>query len=117
MIRSRVRVADALATGTVGLRTRRGRTVLTALGVAVGIAALVATVGISASSRTDLLDRLDRLGTNLLEVTPGRSLLGQTAVLPVEAPAMVRRIAPVVEASAVATVDAHVYRNDRVARG
>jgi putative ABC transport system permease protein len=114
--RSRVRVADAVGTGTIGLRTRRGRTVLTALGVAVGIAALVATVGISASSRTELLDRLDRLGTNLLEVTPGQSLLGDDAVLPLEAPAMVRRIGPVTEASAVATVEAHVYRNDRVSR-
>jgi putative ABC transport system permease protein len=115
-LRSRLRPADALGTGTVGLRTRRGRTVLTALGVAVGIAALVATVGISASSRTELLDRLDRLGTNLLEVTPGKSLLGDDSTLPLDAPGMIRRIAPVTEASAVAAVDAHVYRNDRVAR-
>jgi putative ABC transport system permease protein len=113
---SRVRLADALATATVGLHTRRGRAALTALGIAVGIAALVATVGISASSRTELLDRLDRLGTNLLEVKPGRSLLGKDSALPVEAPAMIRRIAPVTEASAVAVVDANVYRNDRVPR-
>jgi hypothetical protein len=57
---------------------------LTALGIAIGIAAMVAVVGISASSRADLLDELDRLGTNLLEVKPGQSFLGKDSKLPVD---------------------------------
>ncbi len=64
--------ADALAVGTVGLRAKRGRTLLTALGIAIGIAAMVAVVGISASSRADLLAELDALGTNLLQVAAGQ---------------------------------------------
>ena len=77
--RSRLRPADALAVGTVGLRAKRGRTLLTALGIAIGIAAMVAVVGISASSRADLLAELDRLGTNLLQVQPGNSPFGEAA--------------------------------------
>jgi putative ABC transport system permease protein len=115
-VRSRVRAVDLLATGTIGLRTRRGRTVLTALGIAIGIAAMVATIGISASSRADLIDRLDRLGTNLLSVTPGQSMLGDDAELPADAPAMIRRIGPVQDAAALVNVEASVYRNDLVNR-
>jgi putative ABC transport system permease protein len=112
--RSRLRLLDALSVGTVGLRVRRGRTALTAIGIAIGIAAMVAVVGISASSRADLLARLDRLGTNLLQVTPGQSFLGDSAKLPVESTSMIRRIAPVESSAATATVDATVRRNDRI---
>ena len=108
----RLRPRDVLGLGAVGLRTRRLRTGLTALGIAIGIAAMVAVLGISASSRADLLAQLDRLGTNLLEVTPGQSFLGQDSKLPEDAPAMVRRIAPVESAAATATVSASVRRTD-----
>jgi putative ABC transport system permease protein len=108
----RLRPRDVLGLGAVGLRTRRLRTGLTALGIAIGIAAMVAVLGISASSRADLLAQLDRLGTNLLEVTPGQSFLGQDSKLPDDAPAMVRRIGPVESAAATATVSASVRRTD-----
>ena len=85
---------------------------LTALGIAIGIAAMVAVVGISASSRADLLAELDRLGTNLLEVTPGQSFLGEDSKLPEDAPAMIGRIGPVQEAAAIADVSATVRRSD-----
>jgi putative ABC transport system permease protein len=111
---SRLRPGDAFTLGAVGLRTRRGRTLLTALGIAIGIAALVAVLGISASSRTDLLARLDRLGTNLLEVQPGQSFLGDESKLPDDAPAMARRIGPVESAAAVASVSATVRRTDYI---
>jgi putative ABC transport system permease protein len=108
----RLRTRDLVAVGSVGLRTRRTRAALTAIGIAIGIAAMVAVLGISASSRADLLAELDRLGTNLLEVEPGQSFLGSDAKLPEDAPAMIRRIAPVQSASAVATVSASVRRTD-----
>ena len=111
---SRLRPADAFAVGAVGLQTRRGRTLLTALGIAIGIAALVAVLGISASSRADLLAQLDRLGTNLLEVQPGQSFLGDESKLPDDAPAMVRRIGPVDSAAATASVSATVRRTDYI---
>lgn len=112
--RSRLRPGDAVAAGAVGLRSRRLRTALTALGVAIGIAAMVAVVGISASSRADLLAELDRLGTNLLQVAPGSTVFGEDAELPEAAPAMIRRIGPVQQAAATRTVDATVRRTDLV---
>jgi putative ABC transport system permease protein len=114
--RSRLRTVDAVSVGTIGLRIRRGRTALTALGIAIGIAAMVAVVGISASSRADLLARLDRLGTNLLEVTPGQSFMGDDASLPEESTGMIGRITPVLGTSATASVPATVRRTDRVSR-
>jgi putative ABC transport system permease protein len=110
--RLRLRPADVLGVGAVGLRTRRVRAALTALGIAIGIAAMVAVLGISASSKADLLARLDRLGTNLLEVTPGQSFLGRDAKLPTDAPAMIRRVGPVQSAAATASVSANVRRSD-----
>jgi putative ABC transport system permease protein len=109
---ARLRVRDLVAVGSVGLRTRRTRATLTAIGIAIGIAAMVAVLGISASSRADLLAELDRLGTNLLEVRPGQSFIGSDAKLPEDAPAMVRRVGPVQSAAAVATVSASVRRTD-----
>jgi putative ABC transport system permease protein len=99
--------ADILRTGSIGLRTRRMRAALSALGVAIGIASMVAVLGISESSRADLLAQLDELGTNLLRVAPGQSFLGENADLPESAAAMIRRVAGV-EATASAKVLAGV---------
>jgi putative ABC transport system permease protein len=112
-----MRLRDALAIGGVGLRTRRLRAALSGLGIAIGIAAMVAVLGVSESSRADLIAELDRLGTNLLTVAPGEATSGQDAVLPVEAPAMVGRIAPVESVSATAELHASVYRNDHIPKG
>lgn len=110
--RSRLRPIDLVGTGTVGLRTRRARAGFTALGIAIGIASMVAVLGISASSRADLLAQLDRLGTNLLQVRPGQDFFGEAATLPPDAPDMIRRIGPVSEASSIAKLDAAVRRSD-----
>jgi putative ABC transport system permease protein len=83
--------ADVLRTGSIGLRTRRMRAALSALGIAIGIASMVAVLGISESSRADLIAQLDRLGTNLLRVAPGDSFLGERAELPESAAGMIRR--------------------------
>ena len=61
--------------GLAGLRTGRLRGALAVLGIAVGIAALVAVVGVSESSKANLVAQLDRLGTDLLTVQPGTSFL------------------------------------------
>jgi putative ABC transport system permease protein len=113
-VRSRLRWRDVLGVGSLGLRARRGRATLTALGIAVGIAAMVAVVGISASSRADVLAELDRLGTNLLQVEAGQSPFGDAAELPTTAPGMIRRITPVESAAATRGVSANVRRNDLV---
>src|SRR5439155_7645213 len=93
------------------------RSALTAAGIAIGIAAMVAVLAISDSSRASLLSVLDRLGTNLLSVSPGQTFLGDNAALPDEAPAMIRRIGPVQEASSISTIDATVLRTDKIDSG
>jgi putative ABC transport system permease protein len=108
-----MRRRDLLGVGSLGLRTKRSRAVLTALGIAIGIAAMVSVVGISASSRADLLAQLDRLGTNLLQVQPGQNGFGEDSELPTTAPAMIRRITPVESAAATRTVPVTVRRTDR----
>jgi putative ABC transport system permease protein len=79
---SRLLARDVPAVGSVGLRSRRLRAALSALGIAIGIASMVAVLGISASSQADLLATIDRLGTNLLSVEPGQSFFGEQAQLP-----------------------------------
>ena len=114
-LRHRFRFADVVSVGTIGLRVKRARTVLTALGIAIGISAMVAVVGISASSRADLLAELDQLGTNLLEVSPGSDVFGGASVLPTTAADMIRRIGGVESASATRHVaGATVRRSDRI---
>jgi putative ABC transport system permease protein len=114
--RSRLRAIDGLALAGLGVRTRRLRTALSAAGVALGVATLVAVLGISQSSSQQLIAQLDRLGTNLLIVAPSQLLGGggPSATLPATSSAMVGRIGPVQSASAIGDVNAGVYRNDRI---
>ncbi|MDG4778101.1 ABC transporter permease [Micromonospora sp. WMMD961] len=115
LVPARLRPADVLRVGGVGLRTRPLRAFLSALGIAIGIAAMIAVVGISSSSRAELDRALDALGTNLLTVEPGNTLFGAEAQLPSESVAMIRRVGPVTEVSATGLVaDAKVYRSDRI---
>ncbi len=109
--RSRLLPVDAVVTGTHGLRSRKGRTLLTAIGIAIGIASMVAVLGISASSKADLIAEIDKLGTNLLQVQAGSNLFGDSAKLPEEAPVMVRRVGPVENASSLSRLDTDVQRN------
>ncbi|MFD7132840.1 ABC transporter permease [Streptomyces sp. NPDC059894] len=111
---ARLGPADVIRTGGAGLRSRPMRAFLSALGIAIGIAAMTGVVGISSSSTEQLDRRLAALGTNLLTVTPGQSFSGGAAHLPDEAVEMVRRIEAVESVSAIGRTDAKVYRNDRV---
>ncbi|MFH8513887.1 ABC transporter permease [Streptomyces gelaticus] len=111
---ARLSPRDVLRVGSVGLRARRARVVLSALGIAIGIATMVAVVGLSESSRADLMARLDRLGTNLLTAEAGKDAMGQEIKLPRNAVAMVERIGPVRHATASADIDARIRRSDVV---
>jgi putative ABC transport system permease protein len=102
--------ADVLRTGTLGLRTRRLRAALSALGIAIGIASMVAVLGISESSRADLLAQIDRLGTNLLRVAPGQSFLGGDVSLPESAAPMLARAEGVDAVAAVRALDGVTVR-------
>lgn len=115
---SRLRPRDTVRVAASGLRARPLRAVLSALGIAVGIASMVAVVGISSSSREEVNQQLRDLGTNLLTVAPGQTFGGEAATLPEESVDMVSRLEPVTTVSAVGMVsDAAVYRNDEIDEG
>jgi putative ABC transport system permease protein len=111
----RLGLRDVLRLGAYGLRARPLRVVLSALGIAIGIAAMVAVVGTSTSSRAQLNRLLDALGTNLLTIAPGTTLFGEEATLPDESVAMIGRIRSVESVTAIGLLtDANVYRTDRI---
>lgn len=114
MSSSRLRLSDTLGLAWLGLRSRAGRSILTSLGIAIGIAAVVAVVGISASGRADLLATLDRLGTNLVRVSAGQGILGGAPELPSDSPLMAARVGPVEAVSAAARIDERVRRTDLI---
>ena len=107
----RLRISDLARVASVGLRTRRMRAALSALGIAIGVAAIVAVLGLSSSSQGGLLAEIDKLGTNLLTVQNGQTLFGQTAELPLAAPGMIARIGPVQQVQYTGSTSANVYRS------
>jgi putative ABC transport system permease protein len=106
--RSRLTPIDVLRVASVGLRTRRLRAALSALGVGIGVAAMVAVLGISESSKAGLVAELNELGTNLLTVQPGQNFFGENATLPASAARAVRNLESVRDAAALSTVSASV---------
>jgi putative ABC transport system permease protein len=103
--------SDLARVASVGLRTRPTRAGLSALGIAIGVAAIVAVLGLSSSSQAGLLSEIERLGTNLLTVANGQSFAGKTAELPLVAPAMIARIEPVENVAETGNVKGNVYRS------
>ncbi|MGN6866795.1 MAG: ABC transporter permease [Solirubrobacteraceae bacterium] len=109
--RRRLPLSDLTRLSTVGLRTRKLRAGLSALGIAIGVAAIVAVLGLSASSQAGLLTEINQLGTNLLTVSNGQSVTGGTVELPSAAPGMIDRIGGVQEVQSTGTVSgANAYR-------
>ena len=109
--RRRLQVSDLTRLSTVGLRTRKLRAGLSALGIAIGVAAIVAMLGLSASSQAGLLAEINQLGTNLLAVSNGQSLTGRTAELPTSAAPMIGRIRGVQQVQSTGAVSgANAYR-------
>jgi putative ABC transport system permease protein len=110
--REQLQLSDLARLSIVGLRTRKLRAGLSALGIAIGVAAIVAVLGITASSQAGLLDEISQLGTNLLTVSNGENLLGAPTELPVTAAAMIERIRGVEQVqSAGAVGGANAYRS------
>src|ERR671931_1170466 len=109
---------DQLRVASVGLRARPLRATLSALGIAIGTAAIVGVLGLSSSSQAGLLAEIDRLGTNLLTVEAGRSLTGGAAQLPREAPARIAHLDNVQLVTHTALMkDEKVYRNSMIPVG
>jgi putative ABC transport system permease protein len=108
----RLRLGDVAELASVGLRTRKLRAALSALGIAIGVAAIVAVLGLASSSQAGLLAEISRLGTNLLTVTNGTNVVGQPAELPDAAPGMIGQLPGVIGVQYSATVGGvSVYRS------
>ncbi|WP_307821729.1 ABC transporter permease [Streptomyces coffeae] len=111
---TRLTPGDVMRVGLVGVRGRPLRACLSALGIAIGIAAMVAIFGIAAGSKAEVRAQLAKVGTNLLTVSAGQSLFGNQSKLPAESVEMVRRVAQVQSVSAVGSVSgATVHRTDK----
>ncbi len=108
---ARLRPADMAALASVGLRTRKLRASLSALGIAIGVASIVAVLGLARSSQALLINEINALGTNLLTVTNGTSFGGQAAELPAAAPGMIGQLPGVTAVQYTATVSTTVYRS------
>jgi putative ABC transport system permease protein len=114
----RLGLADGLRVTSVGLRARPLRAALSALGIAIGTAAIVAVLGLSSSSQAGLLAEIDRLGTNMLTVEAGQSLTGQPTQLPLEAPARISHLTDVQQVAHTGLLkDEKVYRNSMIPAG
>jgi putative ABC transport system permease protein len=112
---ARLRPSDLAGLASIGLRTRKLRASLSALGIAIGVAAIVAVLGLAQSSKARLLAEISQLGTNLLTVTNGQTFTGSTAELPDTAPEMVGQLPGVLNVQYTGTVsNVNVYRSPQV---
>jgi putative ABC transport system permease protein len=114
LVPARLRLLDLARLSAVGIRTRKVRAGLSALGIAIGVAAIVAVLGLSQSSSAGLRAEIAQLGTNLLTVTNGQDISGSTAELPSSAPSMIARIGPVTQVQDTGSVTGNVYRSPLV---
>ena len=112
--RSGLRLADIGRLAAQGLASRPVRAILSAAGIALGVATMVGVLGISSSSQAQLVAEIDALGTNMLTATPNTLLGSQAAALPATAPAMVARVGPVISDAAIGTMSTSIYKNDRI---
>jgi putative ABC transport system permease protein len=111
----RLRLDDGLRVASVGLRSRPLRAALSALGIAIGTAAIVGVLGLSASSQAGLIAEINQLGTNMLTVEAGQSFTGGAANLPLEAPARLTLLDNVQQVADTAVMkDEKVYRNSMI---
>ena len=114
----RLGLKDGLRVASVGLRARRLRAALSALGIAIGTAAIVAVLGLSSSSQAGLIAEIDQLGTNLLTVEAGQSFTGSDVRLPLEAPARITHLGDVEHVAHTGLVkEAKVYRSSMIPAG
>jgi macrolide transport system ATP-binding/permease protein len=111
---SRMSLSDLLLESFAGMFARPGRMLLTVLGTTIGLAALVATLGLSQTAGSQIVSRFDELAATEITVT---SLPvpegGRSTALPWDAARRMERLNGVVAAGTVSTVDL----GDRLVRG
>ena len=67
---------SSLHIALVGMITNKSRTVLTLLGVIIGVASVITAVAIGAGAQAQVVNQINGLGTNLLTVSPGAAFSG-----------------------------------------
>ena len=104
-------LSDIYSVAIYGIKARKGRSIMTSIGIGIGIAAIVAVIGISASGKADLIATLESLGTNLIKASPTSGFFGTQDDLPKGVLGMVERIGPVEEVTATTQTDLLVRRS------
>lgn len=114
----RLRMHDVVGTAWLGVAARPQRTMLAALGVALGIAAMIALTGAAASNRAHLLAEFDALGADLAVVAPGDGPDRKPVPLPGTAPETIARQDGVARVGVVETAPPGlaVYRTHLIPR-
>ena len=116
MKRNKLKIRDLFFVALYGVKARKGRATLTSIGIGIGIAAIVAVSGISASGRADLLSTLESLGTNLVKASPQAGFFGTQEELPKGVLGMVERIGPVQEVTSTTQTDLLVRRSNFISQ-
>ncbi len=104
--RSGITIRDLFDEAIAGLFARPGRTMLTVLGVVIGLAALVATLGLSRTASNRIIGRFDELAATEIVITAKPGPAGaEPEALPWDAPARLRRLNGVVAVGTLSAVD------------
>lgn len=99
-------IRDLANEATAGLLARPGRTVLTVIGTVIGLASLVATLGLSRTAGNQIVGRFDELAATEIVVTPKpTAITPSTLALPWDSPARLARLDGVVAVGNLSTLD------------
>ncbi|MGP8007084.1 MAG: ABC transporter permease, partial [Acidimicrobiales bacterium] len=71
---------ETIRTGLAAVVTHRLRSALTILGICIGIAAVILTVGLGEGAQAQVASEVSALGSNLLIVSPGSSTSTTTGI-------------------------------------
>jgi putative ABC transport system permease protein len=74
-----LRIAHAIPSALSALRANKGRSLLTTLGIIIGVAAVIAIVALGEGASASVASQLSGLGTNVLTIMPGSSSSGGVA--------------------------------------
>ena len=105
--RSGITIRDLLNEAMAGMFARPGRTMLTVLGVVIGLTALVATLGLSRTAGNRIISQFDQVAATELLVTakPGTSGMVDPTAIPWDASTRLARLNGVVAAGTMSQLD------------
>ena len=66
-----MRVSEILSTAARSLRSNRLRTVLSVLGIVIGVASVITLIAVGTGAQRQVTERISALGTNIINISPG----------------------------------------------